>query len=83
MSDTPEQQLNLIQHLLVDLHDKVGDVAPRLAAIEADLKEHMRRTEILESDVKRLSKSESIIKGGALVLGAIGSSALVLLKLLR
>lgn len=77
MAASQEQQLDLIQQLLIDLNDKVEDVGPRLLAIEIDLREHMRRTELLEADVKHLNRSESVLKGGILALGAIGISALI------
>lgn len=54
---------SLMEKILLDLHKEVAIVRENQAGMSADLKEHMKRTAIVETEVKYLHKQASIAQG--------------------
>ena len=54
---------DLIKRLLLDIHGQMPQIESRLGSIEADLATHIKRTELLEVEVKYLHKQVNIAHG--------------------
>lgn len=71
-----------IFELLINIHKEIGIVQSDIAKIEADLREHMRRTAIAESRIeateRALSKKiEGLQRGHYMVQGALALIAII------
>lgn len=53
----------LERQLLIEIHSQMPEIANRLGAIEADLAHHIKRTELLEGEVKYLHKQVNLAHG--------------------
>lgn len=58
----------LERKLLLDIHAALPVISERLGAIEADLAYHIKRTELLETEVKYLHKQINIAHGAIALL---------------
>jgi regulator of replication initiation timing len=59
---------NQLFEVALDIQKQVGEMGATVAAIEADLKEHMRRTRVLETEVKWLHKQSYIAYGAIAII---------------
>lgn len=71
----------LVKDILLDLHKSSAVVQSDIAAMKADLKEHMRRTHILEATQEILKRDVNMAKG-AVALLTFSSVVLGILKYL-
>lgn len=53
----------LMEQLLLKMHEDISAIKQDQAAIKVDLKEHMRRTAIIETELKYLHKQVFIAHG--------------------
>jgi hypothetical protein len=68
--------------LLIDIHDKIGTVRSDISKIEADIREHIRRTAIAEARIEAAerelsSKIATLQKGHYMVQGALALITLI------
>lgn len=70
---------NLMEKILLDMHKELAIVRENQAGMSADLKEHMKRTAIIETEVKYLHKQTNIAQGAI----ALVSLAAVLISLYK
>lgn len=78
-----DDKLNRIENKLDILSDKIGSIDKTLAAQHESLKDHIRRTEILEVAIKPVVNHVAIIQFIGKVLGILLSSELVYLLIER
>jgi len=65
------------------LDDRLDKIDIHLAEYNTQLKIHIKRTEILEQDVKPISEHVSMMKGAGKLIGIIGMTAAAILTLVR
>lgn len=63
----------LLKEILLDINKEVGKASADISAIKTDLREHMRRTAILETEIKWLHRQVWIAHGAILFLGFLGA----------
>lgn len=64
---------DLIKEILLDLHKDMGIVKSEMSAIKVDLKEHMRRTAILEMALDKVKIDVTLAKGAIGLLGILAT----------
>lgn len=74
-----EHKDELLQKLVLEIHRDMGVVISQMAAIKEDVKEHMRRTAILETEVKYLHAVASKGKVIGAILGILFAAAITVL----
>jgi hypothetical protein len=70
----------LLKEILLDLHRSMGSVTANLAEVKADLREHMKRTAMLESEIKWIHRQIWIAHGAIALLGILGTLVGVAIK---
>jgi hypothetical protein len=70
----------LLKEILLDLHRSMGSVTANLAEVKADLREHMKRTAMLESEIKWIHRQIWIAHGAIALLGILGTFVGVAIK---
>lgn len=70
----------LMKEILLDVHRGMGILGNDVAAMKADLREHMKRTAILETEIKWIHRQIWIAHGAIALFGVIGTAAGVLTK---
>ena len=81
MSD--DQRLTRIEDKIDRVVDRIGSIDVTLSAQHESLKEHMRRTEILERQIEPLNKHVNMIDGVLKFLGVlalVGTLAITIAK---
>lgn len=68
--------------LLIEIHEKIGTVRSDISKIEADIREHIRRTAIAEArieaaELKLSEKIASLQKGHYMVQGALALLSII------
>lgn len=63
--------------------DRLNSIDTTLAAQHESLKDHMRRTELLENEVKPLQKHVSMVEGALKFLGVLSVLGLILESILH
>jgi hypothetical protein len=69
---------DLIKEILLDLHKDMGIVKSEVSAIKVDLKEHMRRTALLEASLEKVKIDVTLAKGAIGLLGVLATIVSVL-----
>lgn len=70
--------MNKVEDILLKLLDQQADIKAHMAEVKADLREHMRRTSILEVEIANLrGQDEKLHRQVYLVHGGLGLVALV------
>ena len=57
--------------LLLDMHQQTGIIREHIAGIQTDIKEHIRRTNIIEAELKWVQRQIWVAHGAILIIGAI------------
>lgn len=63
----------LMKEILLDVHRGIGILGNDVAAIKVDLREHMKRTAMLETEMKWIHKQIWIAHGAIIVVTMLGS----------
>jgi hypothetical protein len=66
-----DKRLERIEVKLDDLSDHLASIDITLGAQHISLKEHIRRTTLIEQELRPIKKHVDMIKGGAALLGII------------
>jgi archaellum component FlaC len=86
MADNDDKRLERVENKLDKVSDQIGEINVTLSAQHESLKEHMRRTELLENDVEPLKRTNTVItfiyKIGIAILGS-GVLGWIVKKMLR
>lgn len=77
-----DKRLDRIETKLDDTNEKLGSIDSTLAAQHISLKEHMRRTAMLEKELKPIQKHVSMVQG-ALKLVSIIAMLAAIIEVLR
>lgn len=67
-----EQDAEIIKELMLDLVKGQAVIQADLAAVKADVKEHMRRTAIAETEIKYLHKQVNVAHGAIALVSFVG-----------
>lgn len=60
-----------IQEVLLKIHEDMATIKADITAVKIDLKEHMRRTAILEGELKQVTKRVNIAHGAIIAIPAL------------
>lgn len=71
MSD--DQRFSRLENKLDKLSEKLSSIDKTLVAQHESLKEHIRRTELLEKDMEPIKKHVIMIQGGVKFLAILGT----------
>lgn len=71
MSKKSDSEMAEVKQLILKLDDRLDSVDKTLVKQEANLSEHMRRTALLEDEIKPLKKHVWMFEGGLKLLGII------------
>lgn len=72
-----DKRLERIEAKIDDLNDHLGSIDVTLGQQHISLKEHIRRTSILEDEFKPIKKHVNMVEGGFKLLGILASVAAV------
>lgn len=70
-----DKRLNRLEDKLDHISEKIGSIDTTLAAQHVSLKEHMRRTSLLEEDMKPIKKHVHHVHGALKLIGLIATIA--------
>jgi hypothetical protein len=62
----------IVTEILLDIHKDVGALCIDVAAVKADLREHMKRTAMLETEIKWLHSQVWLAKGAIAFIALAG-----------
>jgi len=71
-----EKRLERIEIKVDDINDHLGQINVTLAAQHESLKSHIRRTAIIEDELKPIRRHVYMINGGLILLAALAGSEL-------
>lgn len=66
-----------IENKVDKISDKIGSIDSTLAAQHESLKDHIRRTELLEADVAPIKKHVAMVSGALKLVGLVGIIATI------
>lgn len=78
MQNSDEKRLERIEAKLDDVSDHLGSIDATLSAQHVSLREHMRRTAILEAEIKPLKTHMDMVKGVAKFISMAAAVAAIL-----
>lgn len=70
-----DKKLELIDNKLEKINERLGSIDSTLAAQHVSLREHIRRTELLEEDVKPIKRHVSMVQGAMALIGLLATIA--------
>ena len=73
-----DKRLDRIEIKLDEVAQRLGSIDSTLAAQQVSLDEHIRRTEILESDIKPVKKHVNMIEGAIKFIGLLAMFAAII-----
>lgn len=68
------ENLTLLEKMLLEVHKDMNVVVADIAAIKVDLKDHMRRTALLEAELKFIRKQIYMAQGASAFLTLAASA---------
>lgn len=78
MSSSEEKRLERMELKLDDLSDHLSAIDVTLGAQHISLKEHIRRTAILEADIRPVKRHIAMVEGVLKFMGALATIAAIL-----
>jgi len=72
-----DKKLDKIEEKLDKISDRLGSIDSTLASQHTSLVDHIRRTELLEEDMKPIRKHVAMIQGVLKAIGILASAAVI------
>ena len=76
-----DDRLNRIENKIDTLHDKVSSIDKTLAEQHISLKEHIKRTNLLEEEVRPIKKHVTMLQG-AIKLVSLSAGIIAIVKII-
>jgi archaellum component FlaC len=73
-----DKRLERIEVKVDDINDHLSTITVTLAAQHISLKEHIRRTELLEKDVAPIKRHVNMVQGAAALIALIATIAAII-----
>lgn len=77
MDDVNDKRLERIEVKIDDLDDQLATISTTLSAQHVSLKEHIRRTAVIEDELKPIRRHVYMINGALILLAALAGSEIV------
>lgn len=83
MSDKVEKKLDAVEEKLDKITEHLSSIDVTLAVNTASLVEHVKRTNLLEAELKPVSKHVVMMESAFKIIGVVGSAAAFILGCLK